>query len=383
MKNTSNLRCGTLAICAAAASLTACSSGASQSAFGPSARPPTGTSRANSRSVIDDLRRTVPGGIVALQQTKKFASVVNRNLKIGPAKKVKGAAFLYASDAGSGMVDVYNWQDDQESLLGQAPGFQAPYGECSDRQGNVYVVDFQLSTISEFAYGTTTIIRTINDGLGEPIGCSVNPMNGDLAVSNFIDYTGNGGMLVYKGGTGAPQQYASASNIWPPGYDPKGNLYVLGEGGNCAVSAVCLEEFPNGGTAFYVLDLSGFAVNFPGAVEWDGKHLGVGDQEFQGQYVTGIYQVTVKGGTATAVSSTGMSATCYGDYNDIVQWAFDSKKANGVLKKPAIQVVGGDMWCQEYFGVWDYPKSGINNPILVAQGNAIPVDSMGQTLVTK
>lgn len=383
MKNISTLRYGALGLCAAASfSLAACSGGTSQSALGAPGLLPAGAKAGVPLSIMDSLRLTVRTGMVPMPHPSKNGRTLHGDLKIRPNKKIKGAAVLYASDEGSGVVDVYNWQDDQEALIGQVPGFQYPYGECSDKHGNVYVADYKASTISEIAYGTTDVVRVISDSAGAPIGCSVNPKTGDLAVTNFYDFNGSGGVLIYKNASGTPTQYSGPYYNWPAGYDPNGNLFVLGEAGNCTAS-VCLEELPNGGTQFYNVTMSGFTVNFPAAVQWDGKYLGVGDQEYDGEYVTGIYQVSVSGSDATAVASTGMSGTCYGTYNDMVQWAFDSKKSNDVLKKPAIQVVGGDLFCQQYFGVWSYPKSGINAPILVAQGTVIPVESYGQTLVEK
>jgi hypothetical protein len=83
-------------------------------------------------------------------------------------------------------------------LLGEATGFEAPSGPCSDKKGDVYVTDFNAGTITEFAYGSTTPMRTLSDTTGSPDGCSVNPKTGDLAVTNWDDTSGSGGVSCHR-----------------------------------------------------------------------------------------------------------------------------------------------------------------------------------------
>jgi hypothetical protein len=59
------------------------------------------------------------------------------------------------------------------------------------------------------------------------------------------------------------------------GYDPKGDLFVDGITGNDETG---LMELAKGRSSFKLLTLSN-SVEFPGAVQWDGEYITVGDQE--------------------------------------------------------------------------------------------------------
>ena len=116
-------------------------------------------------------------------------------------------------------------------------------------------------------------------------------------------------------------------------------------------------------------------------MEWDGKYLALGDQSYQGQNLTAVYQTAVSGSTATVVSTTVMSGTCDGSANNIVQWAFGSARPNDLPTKSATQVIGGNLWCKSYYGFWAYPKSGENDPVMTMRYGTAPVAADGQTLV--
>jgi len=271
-----------------------------------------------------------------------------------PALKGRRDLF-YMSDPGDGLVIAYDYKSGKE--LGSAGGFELAYGGCSDAKGNVYFVDFNASKITEFAAGTLTAIKTLTDSVGSPIGCSVNPTNGDLAVTNFQNHSDSGGVLIYKGASGSPTSITAAKNDWPAGYDPDGNLFIVGSQGACRTS--CLEELPSGGNAFQKLTLSGFTLNFPAAAQWDGQYLGVGDQACQGHNYTCIFQVSVSGTTATAINTVQLSDTCNGSYVDVVAWANISKKPNDLPKKPTTQIAGSNIACSNtVVNKWAYPGGG-------------------------
>ena len=253
------------------------------------------------------------------------------------------AALIYVPDGTE--VDLYVYKSGKK--LGAAGGFYGASYSCSDKKGDVYVVDGQ--TITQFAARTLTVTKTLTDSNGLPVGCAVSPVNNDLAVTTF-----DGGVSIFPNGTGSPVQYVGTELTWPAGYDPKGNLFAEGEEGNC--SGICLEELPHGGSSWEILSFDQ-AIDFPNAVQWDGKYLGVGDQESGGQYVTAIYRTRVSGTTATKRGTVTLSDSCYKDYTDVVGWAGYSKKPNGVAGKPVTQLVGTNLWCTT-MKAWSYPKGG-------------------------
>lgn len=279
--------------------------------------------------------------------------VMHQKSWMSPSGK-KSAALLYAPDADLGAVIVYDYKS--FTKVGEATGLGGPDAACSDRNGDVYVVDYQASAISEFAYGSTTVERTLSDGLGYPIGCSVNPTNGDLAVTNFYDYSGGGSVLIYANASGTPTQIGAGYYNWPAGYDRSGNLYLESEEGNCP-SGVCVEELSAGGSSFKILSFDE-TIGSPAAIEWDGKYLGIGDQKINGKNQFGIYESTVSGSTATSVNTVSTTDDCDGTNTDAIGWANDSKSPNDVPTKLDSEIAYGNTWCNNRFDEFGYPKGG-------------------------
>ncbi len=322
---------GALSVAVAAISLAGCSG----------TQPPAGNPSAS-------VAMTTRSGIVPAVRTQR------QHTWMSPALRGR-RDLLYVSDPADGLVVAYDYKSGKQ--LGSAGGFRMVYGGCSDKKGNVYFVDFTTAKITEFADGSLTPVKTLTESVGSPIGCSVNPTNGDLAVTNFQSPASSGGVAIYKNATGSPTTITAAKNDWPAGYDPNGNLFIVGLQGSCLTG--CLEELPAGGNAFEKLTLSGFKLNFPAAAQWDGKYLGVGDQACNGADYTCIFQVSVSGSTATAVSTVELADPCGGAYVDVVAWANLSKKPNDVPKKPTTQIAGSNIACTNtVVDKWAYPAGG-------------------------
>ncbi|HEY2474011.1 MAG TPA: WD40 repeat domain-containing protein [Candidatus Cybelea sp.] len=216
------------------------------------------------------------------------------------AKKIK--ALIYASD---GNVDVYDY--DTGKHVGSLTGFNNPYGQCVDKRGDVFLTTSIGSegAVLEYAHGGSSPMKTF-DTDGNPIGCSISPVNGDLAVDNGIDGFGGGSdVQIWKNASGTPTRYTNeqdCNQVWPPGYDNKGNLYI--ETGN--YHSVC--EFPAGGSSLVAAEFN-HDIGFPGSVMWDGKYLAFTDQSYPGPrkvrtYTSAIYRVKEMRGVLNVVGTT-------------------------------------------------------------------------------
>lgn len=275
----------------------------------------------------------------------------------------KNQPLLYASDGANGVVDIYAYKDPKR-LLGQLTGFQLPYGECSDKAGHVYVVDFGGQKIVKYAHGATKRLETLKDALGYPIGCSVDPTTGNLAVANFAD---TAGIEVYQNGSGQPRQYADKNfaRYWPPGYDGDGNLYVEGQD---AAGNFRFAELLAGQPAFLDISLD-FTLFYPGSVMFDGTYMALTDQEYGGVPITGIYRVRIEGSTGIGITAIGLTDSCSssGPYTKVVQpWV------HGAL------VVGGNLDCTSRFDYWNYTNGG--DPVKSISAEIAPASAYGQTV---
>jgi DNA-binding beta-propeller fold protein YncE len=141
---------------------------------------------------------------------------------------------------------------------------------CSDADGNVFVPtsDYQIREFSHLG----DAIQTLQTG-DVPLACAVDPVTGNLAVTN--ENSGAGEIAVFAGATGTPQFYRDPgiSTYGQCGYDNKGNLYVAGTGSS---AGGVFAELPKGSETFtnFTLDAR-FAPC--GSVQWDGSHITLTD----------------------------------------------------------------------------------------------------------
>ena len=108
---------------------------------------------------------------------------------------------LFVSDVSTNDVYIFTMPD--MNLKGTLTGFNQPQGECSDTHGNVYIANTRASTVLEYSR-TGTLLNTYADTYGYPVGCAVNPLNGNLAVTNIIGLRGHGQVLIYANPSSRP-----------------------------------------------------------------------------------------------------------------------------------------------------------------------------------
>ncbi|HEV3090631.1 MAG TPA: hypothetical protein VGX91_04205 [Candidatus Cybelea sp.] len=332
----------------AAAMLAACSSGGSS--FGPtSGAAPSGHHTGLTQlSKIQDAALTMPHFMARPVHPDHGQSFMR------PDKKGSKSAYLYVGDWDTNDVYVYDYPSG--TAVGTLTGFGEPYGMCTDKKGDVYVANFEDGNAVEYAHGGTSPINTYASG-GEPIGCSVSA-KGDVAVTSFSP----GEVVVYAGGNPSKSTTYSDSSCeyeWPAGYDSKGDLIGVGEYSSIDVCALMA-----GSKSEEVLSESGITIDFPGGTSWDGKYIGLGDQEAGGTFESGDWPSTISGTTIKGTTETKLSDTCYSDYDDTVSIFYTNGKKNIFPhgKKQANTAVGPNLWCADAgtskVDYWKYPAGG-------------------------
>jgi hypothetical protein len=252
--------------------------------------------------------------------------------------------------------DVYAYSYSTHQLVGTLTGFQTPYGLCSDKSGDVWVANDGASNMVEYAHGGTSALTTLSDSSEYPEGCAVDPTTGNLAVANFSSTTGNGNVVIYTGAKGTPQAYSdpSIANYRFCGYDAKGNLFV--DGVNTSLGFV-LAELPKGSSTFKDIAISQ-TIEWPGGVQWDGKHIAIGDTD-----TVTVYQINPTSGSV--VGSTKLGSANYVDQfwiNGSVRTRKEAKRARvlapsqdaGTLALYKYPAGGSSVWSisvSEPFGV--------------------------------
>jgi hypothetical protein len=253
---------------------------------------------------------------------------------------------LYVSNSEQASVNVYSgFLSKHPTVVGQLTGFEYPYGACVDATGNVYITDEYAVDVVEYAHGASTPLKTLAL-TGTPIGCAVDPVTGDLAVSVWEDsqgYNTRGGVFIFSNASGTPALYTDPDlwQMWPPAYDSKGNLFLLGYN-----PTVELVELPRGGSGFEQISL-GVQINAPGSVLWDGRDLYAVDQQYQGGSSTAVYRIAIAGTTGTVRHTTILSDTCSGSAADVVQPLIIGKI-----------IFGPNHACTNRFDYWSNARGG-------------------------
>jgi hypothetical protein len=270
----------------------------------------------------------------------------------GPLSSNSGAFSHISSDAKRHDLLYISYYEDQTIGVFDYPSLKAVgtiagrgdvLGLCTNAAGDVFVGSGGV--IYEYKHGGTTPIATLYDGKRYAWACSVDPSTGNLAVVSTASPSGdNGDVAIYARARGTPKKYRSARflSYFGCGYDPSGNLYVLGFAKNRSFP-ILFAELPKGGDALKLITL-GHTPLGEGDVQWDGAYVAVSSPN-EGE----IFQFQVKGSRAKEVGVTNIDA------KDVEQFSFPG--INGHSNEQATQVIGTSY---EFgtFMAWNYPAGG-------------------------
>lgn len=246
-----------------------------------------------------------------------------------------GSDLLYASSIGSNQrVLIFSYPSG--SQLGTLSGFEGVAGLCSDLSGNVFVVDGQAGTITEYAHAGTTPIATLDDSGNEPNGCAVDPTTNNLAVAGY-----EGTLAIFPDERGAPTIFSNVGGRWCA-YDDSGDLFLLVPAQGRSAS---LSELPAGGSNFRTIGVNHSFGGF-GDLQWSNGHLLLEDSDAAKHGHNTIYQVDISGTTGTVVRTIKLLT---GDEHNPGGSLQFSVVAHRVLMP---------LSPRESIGTWRYPKGG-------------------------
>lgn len=232
----------------------------------------------------------------AMLQTSAVAAHADR-----PASwmlpEAKHENLLYVADYGVGVI-VYSYRPSRIKYVGLLSSPQQAEGECVDKAQNIFVTAGPYG-IFEYAHGGTNPIRILAVPDNEPLNCSIDPTTGDLAAAGYPYLRGSYGVAIYRRARGRPTFYTDGDfGDYECGYDDKGNLFI---GGYVFSGSLNFAELPKGGSTFENIALNQ-SFHAAGGIQWDGKHLAVGDL-----YAGYIYQFDIRGKRGTEVGSTPLT----------------------------------------------------------------------------
>jgi hypothetical protein len=221
---------------------------------------------------------------------------------------------LYVSNYDAGNVTVYSYANAQNiKLLGSITGFFHPEGLCSDKNGNVWVSDYNGQSLYEYAHGGTTPIFKIHQHGGYPTDCAVDLKTGNLAVANLLPtfhYRDEGVVTVYKPGQHKGTHFRGGSlqtRYFYLTYDDEGDLFVECEDDYGYIGP--LAELPAGSSDFNQIRL-GSNVEFSqfSGLQWINPTLLMSGST-DSNYSNIAYKLLVSGSSAQVVATLQFSNT--------------------------------------------------------------------------
>lgn len=223
------------------------------------------------------------------------------------APDAKSQDLLYVADFSE--VTVYSYP--QGKLEGALKGFDSAVGECVDKEGNVFVTNQRPARIFEYAHGQRKRIATLKvpvgrGGPGLPVGCSIDPTTGDLAVTGFSTE-----VKIFKNARGKPSLFNDPNFYFLQycGYDDKGNLFIAGW--RTSKGKPGFAELAKSSKKVTNITLNASIYRDAG-VQWDGKHVavfGYYPNSSTGQPV--IYRFAISGDQGTQVGMTTLGSPAY------------------------------------------------------------------------
>jgi hypothetical protein len=279
----------------------------------------------------------------AMPQTSAIATHADRG-KSWMLPEGKTADLLYAPNTEGSTVLVFSYP--QGKPVGELSGFNGNVNHvCTDRSGDIFVTvegATSQSYIYEFAHGGAQPIATLVDP-GFPFGCAVDPTTGNLAVANILGPSDHGSIAVFEGAQGTPTIYTDPNldEFLFCAYDDSGNLYA-----DASDVATLLDELPANGNG--LIEVTFNKGIYPASIQWNKGGLAIADGTSGNHGEQAIYQVQVRGTSATIESTTWL-------------WSLGNRKESGVqFWIQGNKIIGPDHTfnTKGRLEFWRFPKGG-------------------------
>ena len=245
-----------------------------------------------------------------------------------------------------GKSEVLSFSYPQGALV-QTLAVSYPGSECSDTQGNVFIVNMpsrDIYQVTEYAHGGTSPIKSFEPfSYGFPISsCAVDPSTGNLAiVGSRLGSNDSSEVAIYSNQQGQPTVYVAPGihNWYSAKYDESSNLFIV----DSLYSYDVLTRFTSG--SFAEINVKQNISGYGGIVRYKGDFL-LADLSR-----ATVYQVSVSGSRGTVVGSTALNGH-FGLSHEI--WF-----GGGTLLVPvAVHVGHGRHFLMKSIGFFKYPKGG-------------------------
>jgi hypothetical protein len=210
---------------------------------------------------------------------------------------------------------------------------------CVDAGNNVYITNHEGFSVFKYAAGASQPSATYLLGQQLPVGCSVDPTTGDLAVSSSIASKRQYGAVTICTSPTHCRNAQHPGSLANPGlisYTNSGDLYVNG----FTALDFGMAYLAKGSSTWQQVNYSGYK-GAPGGVQWDGSHLVM---SFQTEYPSLLHLCSVTGAN---VDCSGQQVELLGVQQIEQFFVLPNKKT----------VVAADVY-NDKVDAWEYPAGG-------------------------
>jgi hypothetical protein len=294
---------------------------------------------ATGQNTVAQLRHI--GGAGAAQAIQSAGANAARSWMAPDAKKSK--TLLYVADQGANDVEVYSYPGGK--LKGTLTGFETPSGVCSNKAGDVFILNGNGTSVVVYAHGGTSPLRTLTLPGYPELNCSVDPTTGNLALGVLAGTCGDC-FVVFPAGSGTATVYTPPGQTGIPGcgYDNKGNLFCDAYGNS---EAFALFELPKGSSTVTAVPVSGTSGLLAASIQWDGTDLA-----FSAGDGATLYQIALSGSSGSVAGSTPLTGGG-------AVWQFWITNNLGSKKHKGLRVIAPTFLNSvPTVGYWNYPAGG-------------------------
>lgn len=282
------------------------------------------------------------GAAGTVQPLRAHASSRESSWMTPDAKRSK--SLLYVADSATNDVYVYSYPAGK--LNGTLTGFDIPAGICSNKGGDVFILNGGGMTVDVYAHGGTSPLRVLNLPGYPQLNCTVDPTTGNLALGALGGSCGNC-IAVFAKAKGTATTYVPSGQNGLPGcgYDSHGNLYCDGYGSSGTFD---LFELPHGSSTVKSIAVSGAGGLTAGPLQWDGT-----DVAFNAGAGPTLYQIQLSGSSGSIAGSTSLSGAG-------AVWQFwITKNSGGKKAAKKLRVIAPTSGASSgEVGYWNYPAGG-------------------------
>jgi DNA-binding beta-propeller fold protein YncE len=137
----------------------------------------------------DAARQSAEAALIAVEPLSPINNIAQSFAS--PLNSRAGRELTYITDYEQSYLYRFTYPQGVQIGYPHVKGIAEPQGECVDKANDVLIANTGAGNIVAFSHGSH-LVKTLDDPGAQPVGCSVDPTTGNLAVTNMETGSGSG-----------------------------------------------------------------------------------------------------------------------------------------------------------------------------------------------